>query len=356
MREEYYRKIMKVNGWLETNTYHHSSFSDIGKLVRLKEKKELKISLGFPTLNEEETIAEEINVIKGKLQIEYPLLDEIVVVDSASTDRTRELAAEAGAKVYLADDHLQGFEVVRGKRVIPGKGNSLWKSLYLLEGDIIVWVDADIENIHPKFVYGIVGPLLEHDHLKYVKAFYERPLMMKKRMRPSGGGRVTEILIRPLLASFYPELSGFLQPLSGEYAGRREVLEAVPFRVGYGVEIGLLIDIYEKYGLKSLAQVDLDRRVHRNQSLPALSKMSFAILHTFFTKLQQQDIISLEKKLPSEFRLVKTREEEIFLKKEEFTFIERPPMITVEQYRRKRANIEKNNFSAARPDRLESRK
>ncbi len=341
---------MKENGWLKTNTYHHSSFSDIGRLVRLKEKKNLKISLGFPTLNEEETIAEEINVIKGKLQIEYPLLDEIAVIDSASTDRTRELAAETGAKVYLADDYLRGFGVVRGK------GENLWKSLYLLEGDIIVWVDADIKNIHPKFVYGTVGPLLECDHLKYVKAFYERPLVIGKKMRPSGGGRVTEILIRPLLASFYPELSGFLQPLSGEYAGRREVLEAVPFRVGYGVETGLLIDIYEKYGLKSLAQVDLDRRVHRNRSLPALSKMSFAILHTFFTKLQQQDIVSLEKELPSEFRLVKAREEEIFLKKERFTFIERPPIIKVEKYQRKRANIEKNNFSAARPDRLESRK
>ena len=341
---------MKENGWLKTNTYHHSSFSDIGRLVRLKEKKNLKISLGFPTLNEEETIAEEINVIKGKLQIEYPLLDEIAVIDSASTDRTRELAAEAGAKVYLADDHLREFGIIRGK------GENLWKSLYLLEGDIIVWVDADIKNIHPKFVYGIIGPLLECDHLKYVKAFYERPLVIGKKMRPSGGGRVTEILIRPLLASFYPELSGFLQPLSGEYAGRREVLEAVPFRVGYGVETGLLIDIYEKYGLKSLAQVDLDRRVHRNRSLPALSKMSFAILHTFFTKLQQQDIVSLEKELPSEFRLVKAREEEIFLKKERFTFIERPPIIKVEKYQRKRANIEKNNFSAARPDRLESRK
>lgn len=341
---------MKENGWLKTNTYHHSSFSDIGRLVRLKEKKNLKISVAFPTLNEEETIAEEINVIKEKLQIEYPLLDEIAVIDSASTDRTRELAAEAGAKVYLADDYLQEFGIIRGK------GENLWKSLYLLEGDIIVWVDADIKNIHPKFVYGTVGPLLEYDHLKYVKTFYERPLVVGKKMRSSGGGRVTEILIRPLLANFYPELSQFLQPLSGEYAGRRKVLERVPFRVGYGVEIGLLIDIYEKYGMKSLAQVDLDKRVHKNQSLPALSKMSFAILHTFFTKLQQQDIVSLEKELSSEFRLVKVRKEEIFLKKEEFTFIERPPMIKVEKYQRKRANIEKNNFSAARPDRLESRK
>jgi len=333
---------MKLDEWINSNTYHHSSFSDIARLVRLKEKRGLKISLAFPTLNEEKTIGEEIKVIKENLQVEYPLLDEIAVIDSGSTDETRELAHQAGAKVYLASDYLSEYGITNGK------GENLWKSLYLLEGDIIVWIDADIKNIHPKFVYGIVGPLLEYDYVKYVKAFYERPLVLGKIMRLSGGGRVTEILVRPLLANFYPELSGFLQPLSGEYAGRREILEAVPFRVGYGVEIGLLIDIYDKCGLKALAQVDLDRRIHRNRSLSALGKMSFAILHTFFTRLQQQGIISLSEKIPDEFKLVKRRGEDIFLKKEEFTFIERPPMITIEQYKLKRKNIAENNSGAAR--------
>ena len=328
----YKPRAMKVDEWIKTNTYHHSSFSNISRLVELKKKKNLTISLALPTFNEEETIAEEINVIKSKLQTEYPLLDEIVVMDSGSIDRTRKLAREAGAKVYLADDCLPEFGSIRGK------GENLWKSLYVLEGDIIVWIDADIKNIHPKFVYGTVGPLLEYDHLKYVKAFYERPLVLGERMRPSGGGRVTEILVRPLLANFYPELSGFIGPLSGEYAGRREILEAVPFRVGYGVEVGLLIDIYEKYGLKDLAQVDLDRRVHKHQRLAALGRMSFAILHTFFTRLQGQDLVSFKKEISSEFELVKRRGEDIFLKKERFTLVERPPMITVEQYRRKRAN------------------
>ena len=321
---------MKIDKWISNNTYHHSSFADIGHLVELKKKKNLKISLAFPTLNEEGTIAEVITAIKEKLQMEYSLLDEIVVMDSGSIDRTRELARQAGAKVYLNRDCLPELGT------ITGKGENLWKSLYVLEGDIIAWVDADIRNIHPKFVYGIIGPLLEHAHLKYVKAFYERPLVIGKKMRSSGGGRVTEILVRPLLANFYPELSGFMQPLSGEYAGRREILEAVPFRVGYGVEIGLLIDIYEECGLEGLAQVDLDQRIHRQQRLAALGKMSFAILHTFFTRLREQDLVAFKKQLSNEFRLVKRRGEDIFLKNERFTLVERPPMITVEQYRRKR--------------------
>ena len=323
---------MKIDEWIKTNTYHRSSFSNISRLVELKKKKNLKISVAFPTLNEEETIAEEINVIKTELQTEYPLLDEIVVMDSGSTDRTRQLAAQAGAKVYLADDWLPEFGTIRGK------GENLWKSLYVLEGDIIVWIDADIKNIHPKFVYGIVGPLLEYDHLQYVKAFYERPLVLGKKMRSSGGGRVTEILVRPLLANFYPELCGFMQPLSGEYAGRREILERVPFRVGYGVEVGLLIDIYEKCGLKGMAQVDLDKRVHKPQRLAALGRMSFAVLHTFFTRLKEKDLVSFKQQISDEFELVKRRGEDIFLKRERFTFVERPPMIKVEQYRRKRTN------------------
>ena len=333
---------MKIHAWIKSNTYHHSSFSDIGQLVELKRKKNVKISLAFPTLNEEETISGEITVIKSKLQTEHPLLDEIVIIDSGSIDRTRELARQAGARVYLADEILSEFGIVQGK------GENLWKSLYVLEGDIIVWVDADIKNIHPKFVYGTVGPLLKYDHLKYVKAFYERPLLVGKRMRASGGGRVTEILVRPLLANFYPELAGFVQPLSGEYAGRREVLEAVPFRVGYGVETGLLIDIYEKYSLEALAQVDLDKRIHKPQRLSGLGRMSFAILHTFFTRLQEQDLLRFKEEISEEFELVKRRGEDVFLKNERFTFVERPPMITVEQYRKKRRTSEESDFGAAR--------
>ncbi|MCD6574398.1 glucosyl-3-phosphoglycerate synthase [Candidatus Aerophobetes bacterium] len=319
-----------LDRWIKTNTFHHSSFSNIKRLVDIKEKKELKISLAFPTLNEAETIGEEIQVMRNELQINYPLIDEIAVIDSGSTDNTLKIAEEAGAKVYLASECLPQYGYVRGK------GENLWKSLYLLEGDIILWVDADIKNIHPKFAYGLLGPLLEFDDICYVKGFYERPIKIGSRIRRSGGGRVTEILVRPLLSNFYPELSGFLQPLSGEYAGRREILEKLPFRVGYGVEIGLLIDIYEQYGLFSLAQVDLDKRIHRNRNLDDLGRMSFVILHTFFTRLQQQGIISINKKIENYFYLVRAKGEELFLLKEKFVLTERRPMIEIKEYRKKR--------------------
>lgn len=319
-----------VDRWIKTNTFHHSRYSDTGRLVDLKEKKGQRISLVFPTLNEEETIGEEVKVIRNELQVKYPLIDTIAVIDSGSTDNTRKIAREEGADVYLASECLPQYGRIRGK------GENLWKSLYLLDGDIIMWLDADIRNIHAKFAYGILGPLLEFDHISYVKGFYERPLKAGKKLRRSGGGRVTEILVRPLLSNFYPELSGFLQPLSGEYAGRRQVLEKMPFRVGYGVEVGLLIDIYEQEGLFSLAQVDLDRRIHRNRSLDELSRMSFDILYTFFTRLQQKGIISVNEKIESTFNLVRAKGEEIFLVREKFSFVEREPMINIKEYMQER--------------------
>ncbi len=321
--------VKKLERWVKSNTFHHSDFSDLDELVRLKREKKLKISLAFPTLNEESTIVQEIRVMKDFLQDRFPLLDEIAVIDSGSTDATREVAHQAGADVYLASEYLSQYGF------ISGKGENLWKSLYLLKGDILVWIDADISNIHPKFVYGVVGPLLRDDKLGYVKAFYERPLKVGDKLRRIGGGRVTEILVRPLLSNFYPELSGLVQPLSGEYAGRRKILEAVPFRVGYGVEVCLLIDLYERYGLESLAQVDLDRRVHRNRRIDELSRMSFVILHSVLTRLKEQEIISANKDIERTYHQVKLRGGRIRLRRDEFNLIERPPMITIKEYREK---------------------
>ena len=320
---------MKVDHWIDSHTFHHSDFADIPRLLDLKQKKELKISLVFPTLNEQDTIGKEIKIIRDELQIRYPLIDEIAVIDSGSTDHTLAIAEQEGARAYLASQILPRFGHVRGK------GENLWKSLYVIEGDIILWLDADIKNFNPKFAYGILGPLIEHDDISYVKAFYERPINYGNRLRSSGGGRVTEILVRPLLSNFYPELSGLLQPLSGEYAGRRSVLEELPFRVGYGVEVGLLIDIYERWGLSVLAQVDLDKRVHRNRRLSDLGKMSFAILHTFFTRLQQQEVIAIDKTLSNYFNAVKARGSKLLLAREQFSFVELPPMVSVPEYRKK---------------------
>jgi glucosyl-3-phosphoglycerate synthase len=144
-----------------------------------------------------------------------------------------------------------------------GKGEALWKSLHVTKGDIVAWIDTDITNIHPRFVYGLLGPLLRRPDVQYVKGFYQRPIKVNGQLQASGGGRVTELVARPLLNLFYPELSGVVQPLSGEYAGRREALMSVPFFTGYGVETGLLIDLHDRYGLAGIAQVDLEERVHQ---------------------------------------------------------------------------------------------
>ena len=221
----------KINeNWLERNTFHHADFWDLIKLVEEKEKKGLKISLCIPTLNEEKTIGKEVLILRSELMERYPLIDEFAVIDSGSKDKTLEVAKNYGADVYLASDILPE---VGDKR---GKGENLWKAIHQLKGDIICYVDADISNIHPRFVYGLVAHLINRDEISYVKAFYDRPLNYSSGLRPSGGGRVTEILIRPLFSLFFPELSHIIQPLSGEYAARREVLEKIPFPIGYGVE------------------------------------------------------------------------------------------------------------------------
>ena len=272
----------KKKQWLDRNTFHHGEFWDILKLVEEKEKKGLSISLCIPTLNEEKTIGKEVLILRSELMERYPLIDEFAVIDSGSSDKTLEVAASYGADVYLASDILPE---VGDKR---GKGENLWKAIHQLNGDVICYVDADISNIHPRFVYGLVAPLIHREEIHYVKAFYDRPLNYSSGLRSTGGGRVTEILIRPLFSLFYPELTNVIQPLSGEYAARREVLEIIPFPIGYGVETSHLLDLYEQFGLDAFAQTDLDRRVHRNQTTNALGKMSFGILQTFFNRLHAQ--------------------------------------------------------------------
>ena len=308
-------------------TWHHSKFSDIGALVALKEKKNLKISLAFPTLNEEATIGKEILIIRTELMDRYPLLDEIAVIDSSSKDNTTKVAEQYGAKVFTAKRILQKYGNFRGK------GENLWKSLYVLEGDIIVWVDADISNIAPKFVYALLGPLLEDDKTAYVKAFYERPIRSSKGISSSGGGRVTEILVRPLFSLFFPELARFIQPLSGEYAGRRSLLERLSFSVGYGVETGHLIDILEMDGIEALGQVDLDMRIHRNQTTEALGRMSFGILQTFLERAERYGKSQLLGALGEHHISLERQETEHRVVETDISAIERPPMITLPEYR-----------------------
>ena len=257
----------------------------------------------------------------------YPLVDEFAVIDSGSEDRTLEVASNYGADVYLASEILPE---VGNKR---GKGENLWKAIHQLKGDIICYVDADISNIHPRFVYGLVAPLIQRDEISYVKAFYDRPLNYSSGLRPSGGGRVTEILIRPLFALFYPELSHIIQPLSGEYAARRDVLEKIPFPIGYGVETSHILDLYALHGLETFAQTDLDRRVHRNQTTNALGKMSFGILQTFFNRLHQQGKLDRMPDLETFYRRFEVEDGNYRQLVQEVVEEERPPMIEIEGYR-----------------------
>ncbi|MGB6220213.1 glucosyl-3-phosphoglycerate synthase [Haloferula sp.] len=262
-------------------TFHHHDFADLGSLISEKEAKGLSVSLCIPTLNEEGTIARIVECMRRELVDSRPLLDELIVIDSGSTDRTRTLAAEAGAQVIEASSILP----FQGKRT--GKGENLWKAVHQCKGDIICFVDGDIGNIHARFVYGTVGPLIRDEDLGYVKGFYERPLLASEGVDPRGGGRVTELLVRPLFARFCPDLTGLHQPLAGEYAARRSVLEMIPFPTGYGVETAHLIDVWRTFGIGAIAQTDLDERIHRNRSLADLGRMSGEILDAFFARFPE---------------------------------------------------------------------
>ena len=324
-----------VDKWFAENTFHADEFNHLRDLAEQKQQQGLSISLALPALNEEETVGNVIRMMKKELMQRVPLLDEIVLIDSDSTDRTREIAAKQGIPVYIHQQLLERFGARRGK------GEALWKSLLVTKGDIIVWIDTDIVNIHPRFVYGIIGPLLSNPQVQFVKGFYRRPLKVGAKMQAGGGGRVTELTARPLLNLFYPELSGVVQPLSGEYGGRREALERAPFYSGYGVETGLLIDIYERYGLHAIAQVDLLERIHHNQHLEALSKMSFAIIQTVMHKLEKRFGGAVLEDVNRSMKLIHhDNKGRYFLEVEEIAERERPPMIEVEEYQKAREELQ----------------
>ncbi|MFN7208800.1 MAG: glucosyl-3-phosphoglycerate synthase [Aggregatilineales bacterium] len=317
---------VRVDRWFAENTFHSEEFADLQALLALKEKQGVTIGLALPALNEEQTVGNVIRTVKSALMDAVPLLDQIVLIDSDSTDNTVAIAQSLGIPTYKHPEILPEVGSYRGK------GEALWKSLYVLETDIIAWIDTDITNIHPRFVYGLLGPLLKRANVQYVKGFYQRPIKVGEQLQAFGGGRVTELVARPLLNLFYPELSGVVQPLSGEYAGRRSALERVPFFSGYGVETGLLIDLHEQHGLEGIAQVDLEQRVHHNQPLVGLSKMSFAIHQVFISRLERRYGVELLDKANRSMKLIVHEPNRFSLDIAEISDVERPPMITVPAY------------------------
>ncbi len=230
-------------------------------------KRGQRVSVCVPARNEADTIAEVVGVLVTDL-LAPGLVDEVVVIDDSSTDATAALAEAAGAVVW------DSSAVLPGHPAGPGKGEALWRAVYVSDGDIVAFCDADVRHFEASFVLGLIGPLLERADVGFVKAHYRRPL----EGRPGEGGRVTELMARPLIAALFPHLRAIIQPLAGEVAARREVLEAVPFAGGYAVDLGLLIDVSVRWGVDVIAQCDLGQRVHRNRPLVELGPQALAIL------------------------------------------------------------------------------
>jgi glucosyl-3-phosphoglycerate synthase len=272
--------LEEVERWLTDRSW---SVADrpLHRILAAKRATGQTVSVVLPALDEEATVGDIVSVIRHDLVLQVPLVDEVVVVDSGSTDRTAEVAAAAGARVVHRDAILPRIPAV------PGKGEVLWRSLLVTRGDIVCFVDADLREFSSDFVSGIVGPLLTEPDVQLVKAMYDRPL----GSAAGQGGRVTELMARPLLNMHWPRLAGFVQPLGGEYAARRSLLEQLPFPVGYGVELGMLVDALHLVGLDALAQVDVGVRVHRHQDGQALGRMAAAIYRTAQLRLARGHLI-----------------------------------------------------------------
>ncbi|MFA3839344.1 glucosyl-3-phosphoglycerate synthase [Streptomyces aureus] len=273
--------LEEVERWLSRRSW---SVSDrpLSQLVAAKRASGTSVSVVLPALNEKETVGEIVAEIRRALMTErVPLVDELVVIDSGSTDRTAEVARAAGARVVHRDTILPRIPAV------PGKGEVLWRSLLVTGGDIVCFVDADLKEFSADFVSGIVGPLLTDPGVDFVKAMYDRPL----GSAAGQGGRVTELVARPVLNLHWPLLAGFVQPLGGEYAARRSLLERLPFPVGYGVELGLLVDALHTVGLDALGQVDVGVRKHRHQDGQALGRMAAAIYRTAQLRLARGHLV-----------------------------------------------------------------
>jgi glucosyl-3-phosphoglycerate synthase len=287
--------LPEVHAWLS----HRTSRTEDWLLGRMVEQKQgRRISVVLPARDEAATIGRIVTVVREALVERAGLVDEILVVDSRSRDATAAVAAAAGATVVHQD------AVLAEMRPAHGKGEALWKGVAASSGDLVAAIDADLRDVEPGFVSGLLGPLLAEPDVAFVKGFYHRPLVGDGTVDVDGGGRVSELVARPLLNLAWPQLAGFVQPLAGEFAARRELLEAIPFVTGYGVELGMLVDVLDRVGLDAMAQVDLGVRVHRHHDLQALGRMSAQIQLAASTRLARQGVLT---RLPEATTLVQFR-------------------------------------------------
>jgi glucosyl-3-phosphoglycerate synthase len=266
---------IRSRSWYRANTYAHDPFTP----ERLAADRESTVSVCLPARNEARTIGpilEQLIPLRDR-----GVLDQIVVVDRSS-DGTAQIARRLGAEVHDQDELMPEFGPVLGK------GDAMWRALPILTGEIVCFLDADSERFGAHFACGLLGPLLSGSEIAFVKGFYRRPFRMGETTVPDGGGRVTELTARPLINLFYPDLAAVQQPLAGEIAARRELLERLPFATGYGVDIGLLIDAYSLAGLDAIAQVDLEVRQNAHQSLRDLGPMAYAVLQAVAVRLERE--------------------------------------------------------------------
>jgi glucosyl-3-phosphoglycerate synthase len=289
-------------------SFDHREFA-LARLVEAKRGRTISVCL--PARNEEATVGQVVKAIRTALMAQAPLVDELIVVDDGSTDRTATVARAAGAEV-VAMSAIDPGGGGGGGCLSGGKGQAMWKAVYVSNGDLVVFCDADIRQFAPHFVTGLLGPLLLHDDVMFVKGFYDRPL----DGRPAEGGRVTELVARPLIAALLPHLAAMTQPLAGECAARRQVFEAVPFVDGYGVDLGLVIDVAERFGVAAMAQCDLGERIHRNRPLSDLGPQALAVVQVALSRAGMAS--------EWESRLVRPGEEPITI-----TLSERPPLASL---------------------------
>lgn len=316
--------LASVAGWFTRRTTAASRYP-LAQLVARKAELGSCVTVVLPARNESDTVGAIVTELTRLA--EAGLVDQILVVDSGSTDDTAAVAAKAGAQVVAQQELLPQL----GDR--PGKGEALWKSLAAAIGDLIVFIDADLVGFSADYVTGLLGPLLTDPSVVFVKGTYDRPLALEGSYEPTGGGRVTELVARPLLNQFWPELAGFVQPLGGEYAARREVLEQVPFAGGYGVELGLLVDLFELVGLEAMAQVDLGRRVHRHQSDEALATMAGQVMLTAWGRLNRLGRIVESAPPATTLTQFRRGEDGLRWQTSETAAADRPPLCEVEEYR-----------------------
>jgi glucosyl-3-phosphoglycerate synthase len=319
-----------VREWFENRSYSHEEFNDLKKLAQRKRELDLTVSLVLPGRNVADTIGGIVDEVKI-LNEEAPLVEQILVIDADSADGTAEVARSKGAEVYSENELLSHHGGAHGK------GDAMWRSLSVARGDLVMFADADTRDFKPQFVYGTLGPILSVPGVRFVKGAFRRPFKSHETVELDGGGRVTELITKPLFNLFYPELTGFVQPLAGEFVADKELFRSIPFLTGYAVETGIMIDVLKKAGLGAMAQVDLGTRQNRHQPLFDLGRMSYSVLRAVARRLRQDGRLQQvrDPSLPeslfqfSDYLHAVATPEGLKLREHVEELVERPPMAEI---------------------------